>query len=156
MIEIDIPGFRNLQLNHLVMDYNGPLATDGLLLPGVSELLVKLAPNLQLHVVTADTFGLATAQLAGLPVKLTILPAAGQAEGKLDYVCRLGADTVVGIGNGRNDRLMLKAVAIGIAILQEECAAAETVANAHILSTDILDALNLLCIPKRLVATLRS
>lgn len=35
MIEIDIPGFRLLKLNHLVLDYNGTLALDSLLLPEV-------------------------------------------------------------------------------------------------------------------------
>jgi hypothetical protein len=29
MIEIDIPGYKKLQLKNLVLDYNGTLACDG-------------------------------------------------------------------------------------------------------------------------------
>jgi P-type E1-E2 ATPase len=156
MISIDIPGFRKLELVHLVSDYNGTLALDGKLLPGVAEALSSLAPNIHIHVITADTFGLAKAQLAALPIRLTITPVESQAEAKLQFVSELGADTVVAIGNGRNDRKMLSAAALGIAIIQREGSAAETVASADVVSTNILDALELLHNPKRLVATLRS
>src|SRR5512133_1291719 len=120
MIEINIPGFRNLQLKHIVSDYNGTLAVDGKLLPGVREAIAALAPDIQIHVITADTFGLAASQLAGLPVNLTITPVESQAEAKLEFVSKLGANAVVAIGNGRNDRKMLDAAAIGIALIQKE------------------------------------
>ncbi|WP_217995181.1 ATPase P [Methylogaea oryzae] len=115
MIEVNIPGFGDLQLFHLVLDYNGTLALDGTRLPGVAEALAALSRDLQIHVVTADTYGLAASQLAGLPVKLTILPAGAQADAKRDFVTALGAASVAAIGNGRNDRKMLDAAAIGIA-----------------------------------------
>jgi soluble P-type ATPase len=156
MITIDIPGFRKLELAHLVLDYNGTLALDGTLLPGVAEALSSLAPGLRIHVVTADTFGLARAQLARLPVELTIIPIEEQAEAKLRFVSELGPDTVVAIGNGRNDRKMLGAAALGIALVQREGGAAEALAKADLVSTSIVDALDLLRHPKRLIATLRS
>jgi soluble P-type ATPase len=34
MIEIDISGYKTLQLKHLVLDYNGTLACDGQLIDG--------------------------------------------------------------------------------------------------------------------------
>lgn len=156
MIAIDIPGFGRLQLEHLVADYNGTLALDGQLLPGVAERLASLAARLHVHVITADTFGVAKAQLAGLPVALTITPAASQAEAKQRFVDELGAQKVVAIGNGRNDCLMLQAAALGIALIQREGAAPATIAGAHVLCTGVLDALDLLVHPKRLIATLRS
>jgi P-type E1-E2 ATPase len=156
MISIDIPGFAKLRLAHLVSDYNGTLALDGRLIPGVAEAICGLASSIRVHVVTADTFGLARAQLAELPIELTITPAEGQADAKLQFVCELGADTVVAIGNGRNDHKMLAAAALGIAIVQREGGAAQTVASADVVSVNILDALELLRIPERLVATLRS
>jgi soluble P-type ATPase len=156
MISIDIPGFRKLELEHLVSDYNGTLAVDGKLLPGVAEALSSLASSIDVHVITADTFGLAEAQLAGLPVKLAITPVESQAEAKLRLVSDLGADAVVAIGNGRNDRKMLGAAALGIALIQREGGAAEALASANVVSTSVLDALDLLRNPGRLVATLRS
>lgn len=156
MIEIKIPGFRNLLLSHLVLDYNGTLATDGELLPGVGDALKEISADLRVHVLTADTFNFAAEQVAGLPLKFVVIPLDFQAEAKLAYVSQIGADSVVAIGNGRNDREMLKAAAIGIALLQKEGGSSETFASADVISASILDALELLRNPKRLIATLRS
>lgn len=156
MLSFDIPGFGKLELEHLVVDYNGTVAQDGTLLPGVAEMIRALAASLRVHVITADTFGLARAQLAGLPQALTVIPAEGQAEAKLAYVSKLGTASVVAIGNGRNDWKMLSAVALGVAVVQREGAAAEALASADVISTNVVDALELLNNPKRLIATLRS
>ena len=37
MISIDIPGHRRLELEYLVLDVNGTIATGGVLVPGVAE-----------------------------------------------------------------------------------------------------------------------
>ena len=155
MVEIDIPEFGSLALQHLVLDFNGTLACDGCLLPGVKERLHLLTEKLQVHVVTADTFGKARDALLGTHCILSILSPAQQAEAKLAYVRQLGADTSVCIGNGRNDRLMLKEAALGIAVAQEEGAAAVTLLAADVVTTSILAALDLLINPIRLIASLR-
>lgn len=156
MIDLKIPGFGTFALEHLVLDYNGTLALDGNLLPGVREVLGLLAQELEIHVVTADTFGIAADQLAGLPLNLTILPQAEQAEAKLGHVRRLGAKSVVAIGNGRNDRKMLEAAAIGIFTFQKEGGSLRSLSRADVITPNVLDALELLRYPNRLVATLRS
>ena len=156
MIEIDIPGYGGFSLEHLVMDYNGTLALDGHLMLGVREEMKRLAQQLTLHVITADTNLLAAAQLEGLPASLTIIPRDHQAETKLEYVRKLGLDKVVAIGNGRNDRLMLEHSAVGIALIQKEGAAAAALQAADIVSDNLLDAFDLLLTPARLVSTLRS
>lgn len=156
MIAVAIPGFGALELRHLVLDYNGTLAADGALIPGVRDALSALAEQLEVHVVTADTFGRAGIELAGLPVNLTIVPESAQAEAKRAHVERLGAQSVFAIGNGRNDRMMLAAAAIGVAVVQSEGAAAEAIASADLVAKSITDALDLLREPKRLIATLRS
>jgi soluble P-type ATPase len=156
MLEIIIPGYKKLSLQHLVMDYNGTLAQDGHLLAGVHSRLISLSEQLCLHVVTADTFGIARSQLADLPCELVILPGEEQAHAKLAYIQRLGVDQVTAIGNGRNDQRMLEAAALGIATIQGEGAARETCLAADIFVPDILAALDLLLFPKRLIATLRS
>ena len=156
MLEITIPGFHTLHLAHLVLDYNGTLAYDGQLLQGVKEYLEALARKLRIHIVTADTFGKAKAQVAGIDCQLSILPVENQDTGKLTYINRIGAEATVCIGNGRNDRLMLKKAALGIAVCQGEGAAVEAIMAADIVSPDILTALGLLRSPLRLTATLRS
>jgi soluble P-type ATPase len=156
MIEVRVPGFGELRLEHLVLDYNGTLAQDGELITGVAALLRSLATDLALHVVTADTFGRARAALEGIPCETIVLPVAAQDVAKRDHVRTLGAERVVAIGNGRNDALMLAEAALGIALLQQEGAAAVTIAAADVVCPDIASALELLRRPLRLTATLRS
>src|SRR6478609_6350918 len=71
MISLDVPDFGLLELHHLVSDYNGTLALDGFLHAGVAERIRALAKLIEIHVITADTFGVVREQLAGLPVTLT-------------------------------------------------------------------------------------
>jgi soluble P-type ATPase len=155
MIEINIPGCGKLQLCTLVSDYNGTLACDGNLIPEVIPLIQALSTELDIHVVTADTFGLVAKNLRGLPIKLTILPPEHQDQGKADYLRQLGVLSTVCLGNGRNDMLMLNEAVIGICLVEAEGACVQTLQAADIVCRSTKDALNLLLNPKRLIATLR-
>jgi soluble P-type ATPase len=155
MIKIEIPGFNKFTLQHLVMDFNGTLAVDGRLIDGVVDRLNVLSHDLELHVLTADTFGSVKRQLSPVSCSLSILPEVGQAAAKLNYIFSLDVAKTVCIGNGRNDREMLKKAAIGIVVAQGEGAAIETLQAADILVPNILIALELLLNPLRLKATLR-
>jgi len=156
MVEVAIPGHKLLRLRHLVLDYNGTLGVDGEIIEGVREALEALAAELKIHVVTADTFGKAASRLEGCPCELAVLPVEDQAVAKRQFVVKLGPDRVVAMGNGRNDRLMLADAALGVAVIQAEGAAVETLLAADVVCPDIVSALELLSNPLRLVATLRS
>ncbi len=156
MLEVDIPGFKFLKLSHLVLDFNGTLACDGRLIEGVREKVLSLHEHFEIHVLTADTFGRVGAEIEGLGCILSVIPKRHEAEAKLQYIQRLGVEATVCIGNGRNDRLMLKAAALGIVVLQAEGASPEALFSADAATTSIQDALDLLQNPLRLSATLRS
>jgi P-type E1-E2 ATPase len=155
MIEVAIPGDGRLRLSFLVLDYNGTLACNGILLDGVAERLSALSKNLSIHVVTADTFGTVEATLKSLPLTIRVLPQTGQNHAKMAYVSQLGRNETVCIGNGRNDRLMLQAAALGIAVVGPEGAAVDALQASDVVTTSIQSALDLLLNPLRLVATLR-
>jgi soluble P-type ATPase len=155
MIEINIPDFGTLSLEHLVLDYNGTLAGDGSLLNGVSPLLERLSAHLQIHILSADTYGTVRKMFAGLPYTVFVLPAGSEDKGKVGYVQQLGSRSTVCIGNGRNDRFMLKEAALGIAVMQREGASLEALLSADIVIPDVFAALELLLYPRRLIATLR-
>lgn len=156
MIAVDIPGYGTVKIEHLVSDYNGTLAVDGELIEGVGSCLTKLAEHLEIHVVTADTFGKVNARMADLPVTISILPPGDQAAGKLEFIRKLGAGRVAAAGNGRNDRLMLKEAALGLCVILDEGAALQTLQSADVVFTDIIHALEFLNAPLRMTATLRS
>lgn len=155
MIDIAIPGYGELHLTELVCDYNGTLARDGMLLDHVRSRLPRLAKKLRIHVVTGDTFGTAHAELSGLPCAITVMPPDGQAEAKVELITNLGAHHVVAIGNGRNDRLMLAAAALGIGVIGDEGIATEALQASDVVARHIVDAFELLLETRRLIATLR-
>ena len=156
MLQIDIPDFGQLHLEHLVMDYNGTLAVDGKPVPGVRGRVQRLAEQVQIHVITADTFGKVQASLENWDCLVKILEKSDQVGQKAAYVQDLGASHCVCVGNGRNDRLMLEAAALGLAVMLEEGTSREALQAADIVLPGIVPALDLLLHPLRLTATLRS
>jgi len=155
MIELTIPGRGNLRLSHLVLDVNGTLAKDGRLLDKVAKSVAALRDRFTVHLLTADTFGRQEHIDLMLGMQATRLQPGGEAAQKAAYVENLGAETVIAIGQGANDAGMLKAAAIGIAVLGEEGLAVEALLAANLVCASIHDALALLDYPTRLIATLR-
>jgi len=154
-IELNVPGFGILKLEHLVSDYTGTLSLDGKLLPGIKEKLTKAAQSLKIHVLTADTFGTAKAELADAPCEVHIITGENLDVQKEDYVKKLGAEKVVAFGNGINDRKMLKVARLGIVVTGSEGCAVESLLAADVHVTNVKDGIDLLLNPKRLKAILR-
>lgn len=145
-----------MEASHLVLDYNGTLAIDGTMIPGVKELLNSLGTVLEIHIITADTFGSIAGNIADIRCTLDIIARDSQQEQKSEFIESLGKNSVIAIGNGVNDALMLKKAALSIAVIQKEGASPKTIENADVICTSILDALELLKNPLRLNATLRN
>lgn len=150
-----IPEFGDIEIIHLVFDYNGTIAIDGILLPSVAEKFKLLSKIYHIHVITADTFGKAAENLNGLGCSLVILKTENQTAEKKEYIQNLGEKNVAAFGNGRNDRLMLDAAKLGIAVLQNEGCATETLLKSDIVVKNIDDALEFFVNNLRLKATLR-
>lgn len=155
MIVSDIPEFGCLELAHFVTDFSGTLSEDGKLLPGLKTRLNRLSRKLQIHVLTSDTFGKARQELDGVKCTLHILSGKGHAVQKEEYVLSLGADTVVALGNGNNDVRMLRAAVLGICVCLKEGCSAEAISASKVFVKSPIDAIDLLLLPKRLIATLR-
>jgi len=153
---IEIPGGVTLSLEHLVLDYNGTLGLDGHLLEGIADRIAALAAHLQIHVLTADTFERARAELADTRCGVIVLERGNEPRQKADYVDRLGPAVCAAIGNGRNDVEMLAKAALAIAVLGDEGLASDALAAADIVAPNPVSALDLLLRPKRIAATLRS
>ena len=156
MIKIEIPGYKEYNLKNLVLDYNGTMSCDGELINGLKEIIISVSKLLDIHVLTADTYGSVESKLKDLPVTLSIIPSVNQDEQKLNYIKMLGSKSTVCVGNGRNDSLMLKNSIIGIALIQDEGLCIDSLNNADIVCKDILSALQLLINKKRIIATLRN
>lgn len=155
MIELTIPGRGALRIVHLVMDVNGTLALDGILIDGLARRLVSLRDRLEIHLLTDGMHGRQTANDELLKLKATRVLPGNEAITKADIVHELGAETVVAIGQGANDAEMLKAAALGVCVMSKEGAAVETLLAADLVAPDIFAALELLDKPLRIIASLR-
>ncbi len=155
MLRIMIPGRGQLLVEHLVLDLNGTLAVDGQVAPEIMDRLRELSPHLQIHILTADTFGTASA-LNGLGARIVRLESDDQVAEKAEAVRALGSSSVVAMGNGMNDEGMLREASLGIVNIGAEGAAVRSLLAADLAVRSIGDGLDLLRFPKRLVASLRT
>ncbi|GAG77993.1 unnamed protein product [marine sediment metagenome] len=155
MIELNIPGRGQIELEHLVCDVNGTLAVDGNLQDGLVRSLSALKDRLTVHLLTADTHGRQETIDQQLNLKAERVQPGDEALQKADYVRRLGAGKVAAIGQGANDAAMLKEARLGICVLSMEGVAVETLLAADLVVPDITSALDLLEKPLRIVASLR-
>lgn len=154
-MEILIPGNGTIDIKNILLDYNGTVAIDGKLIPGVEAVLNELSNHFYIHIITADTFGTSRSELKNVKCTLTILDPGNQSEAKLQYLLDLGKEQTASIGNGRNDMLILKESALGVALVQMEGVYTQTLFHSDIVCPDIMSALDLFRKPKRLVATMR-
>ena len=158
VLEIDIPNIGTLTLEHLIMDLNGTIATDGEIEDELGRMFEKIKKKglLELHVLTADTFGTAKTMAKIFGLNCHILPKKkGEAEEKLDFLNSLGSEKCVAMGNGNNDHLMLENAGLGIGVLGKEGIATQCLLSADLVVQDPKDAFLLLLYPDRLKATLR-
>lgn len=155
MISIAIPGVGDFRWTHLVLDVNGTLTTDGGILPGVAQRLRALSSQITVHLLTADTRGTASTLASDLGVSWKQVQRGSEAQQKRAQVETLGAERVVAIGNGNNDAMMLSEASLGIAVVGQEGAAIQALLAADVVVRDVVDALDLLLDPVRLLSTLR-
>lgn len=109
-ILIEIPGFGKLELRAIVSDYTGTHSRGGKITHDVERRLIHLSELVDIHILTADTFGTAERELKEMPVSIHRLGAEGQDVQKMDFVRRCEPHHVAALGNGNNDRLLLKTV----------------------------------------------
>jgi len=155
MIELNIGGRGVVQLEHLVSDVNGTLATDGKLREGLARILTEQRDRLEIHLLTADTHGQQDTINRQLNLQAVLIQPGDEIRQKAEYVRHLGAENVVAIGQGANDTDMLECASIGVCILSAEGTAVQTLLAADLVVPDIYTALELLEKPLRIVASLR-
>ena len=155
MISVSIPGWGDLDIEYLVVDYNGTCAFDGKMKENVKEMLEKVSRYIKVFIITSDTYGNIDSEGNTLGFSIIKVGKEGSGQEKAKIVRELGPEKIVAIGNGANDVLMLKEASIGIGVIGEEGCAKEVLREADFVAKDIMDALSIILHPERIVATLR-
>ena len=155
MLTIKIPGREELNLSHLILDYNGTIAEDGEIIESIRPRLAELSKVLTICVITADTHGPAATKCEGLPLQVLTFPTTevGAIKAQEARKCTGG---VITIGNGFNDIQMSDAADLSICVMGKEGCCGALLMHCDIVVTSIDDALDLLLKTGRLRATLRT
>ena len=152
---LNIPGYKELNLTTLLLDYNGTIATDGIISDSVKSRLKTLSKDFDIYVLTADTHGTARKQCEDIPVTVHTFPVGNAADYKEEIIDKIGGENCIALGNGRNDVKMFHKAALSIAIMDKEGMCAKLLTESDICVTSIEDGLDLLLNPKRIIADLR-
>lgn len=155
-MKVNIPGREEIEIQNIVFDYNGTIAIDGKLIEGIKKSINELANSFKFYVITADTYGSVEKELLDTNCEVIKIAKSSQDISKLEFIKSLGSSKTLSVGNGQNDKLMLKESILGIAILQDEGLCTETLLNSDILIKSIFDVFSFLKDENRLIATLRN
>ena len=155
MLKINIPGREELELNHLILDYNGTIAEDGEIIESIRPRLAELSKDLSIYVITADTHGTAAKKCEDLPLQVLTFPTTQVGDIKEREAKKLEGG-VITIGNGFNDIQMSDVADLSICVIGREGCCGALVAHTDIVVTSIDDALDLLLKTGRIRATLRT
>ena len=152
MLTIDVPGQDALTFTHALFDLNGTLTDRGTPIEGVASKIAQLRRNLDVHILSSNTFG----TLAECAARLGVNSAAvATGADKVRLLEQFGADSCIAIGNGSNDAGMLQRAGLGIAVIGPEGASFSALGAADIVCRSISEALDLVLDPQALEATLR-
>ncbi|ADL12843.1 HAD family hydrolase [Acetohalobium arabaticum] len=155
MLKCQIPNFKSLEVDKLVFDYNGTLACDGQPIESVKEKLNQLAEKFEVYILTADTFGTVENEFKDIEAEIIIIDSNDGSKAKQKFIRQLGSQTVIAVGNGSNDRLMLDEAGLGILVIGSEGASTRSLLESDLLINNINDVLDTILNPQRLVASLR-
>lgn len=155
-MNIDIPGKKPFEIKNIVFDFNGTIAINGKLIDGVAANMNELSKRFNFYVITADTFGSVEKGLDNINCEMIKISKPDQDLSKLNFVKQLGSEMTLAVGNGRNDKLMIKEAVLGIGVLQDEGIATETLLNSDIICKSVLDVFGYLKDTNKLIATLRN
>ncbi|MBM4338855.1 MAG: hypothetical protein FJ110_04865 [Deltaproteobacteria bacterium] len=154
MIALQRPGQTPLEIEYLLIDYEGVLATDGRVHPKAKDKINLLAKRTSVYILAKTGQVKVEETLRKVKADVIFLTEGQASKEKLDLLRRLGPERTVVIGNGIDDVPILEEAGFSICAIGKEGASGEAIKRAGLIVTNILDALDFLLKPLRQKATL--
>ncbi len=154
MIHIQRTGQEPLEINFILLDFEGTLASDRRVHPKAKDKVNLLSKRAKIYILTTEKKELVEETLRKVKAEIIYLTEGESSQKKSDLVRQLGASRTVVVGNGADDGPMIAEAGFGICVVGKGGAFAEAVKNADVVFMDILDALDFLLKPLRQRATL--
>jgi soluble P-type ATPase len=156
MITIQKPGQGNLEIEFILIDFQGTLASDRRVHPKAKDRINLLSKRTKIYILTKEEKERVEEVLKKVEAEIIYLTEGKSSQQKLDLLRQLGPTRTAAIGNGVDDVPMIEEAGLGICILGKEGTFSEAMKKADVVFTNILDALDFLLKPLRQKATLGS
>jgi len=154
MIFIERPGQGNLEIEFILIDFEGTLALDRRVHPKAKDKINLLSKRAKIYILTKEEKEHAEEVLKKVKAEIIYLTEGESSQKKLDLLRQLGANRTVAIGNGADDVPMIEEAGLGICVLGKEGTFSEAIKKADVVFMNILDTLDFLLKPLRQKATL--
>jgi len=154
MIYIQQPGQEPLEIDFILFDFEGTLASDRRVHPKAKDKINLLSKRTKIYILTKEENERVEEILKKVDAEIVHLTEGESSARKMDFLRRLGATRTVVVGNGADDGLVMEEAGFSLCIIGKEGASSGAIKNAHVVFTDILDALDFLLKPLRQKATL--
>ncbi|HUL30175.1 MAG TPA: ATPase P [Thermodesulfobacteriota bacterium] len=154
MIQLQRPGQDLLEIDFILLDFGGTLASDRRVHPKAKDKINLLSKRTKIYILTKDEKERVEEMLRKVKAEIIFLTEGESSQRKLDLLRRLGAARTVAVGNGVDDGALLEEAALGLCVIGREGASSDAVKNADVVFTGILDALDFLLKPLRQKETL--
>jgi soluble P-type ATPase len=154
MITIQRPGQKPLEIEFILLDFEGTLASDRRVHPKAKDKINLLSKRTKIYILTKEEKEFVEETLKKVKAELIHMTEGETSQQKLDLLRQLGAATTVAIGNGMDDAPMMEEAGFNICVMGKEGTSVEAMKKADVVFMNILDALDFLLKPLRQKATL--
>jgi soluble P-type ATPase len=154
MILIQRPGQDSLEIEFILIDFEGTLASDGRVHPKAKDKINLLSKRTRIYVAVKTGREKADEVLRKVKAEIVYITEGESSRRKAELLHQIGPARTAVIGNGIDDAPMVEEAALGICVIGREGAFGEAVKKADIVVCSVLDALDFLLKPLRQKATL--
>jgi soluble P-type ATPase len=154
MITVQRPGQSNLEIEFILIDFEGTLASDRRVHPKAKDKINLLSKRTKIYILTKEEKERVEEVLKKVKAETVYLTEGESSQKKLELLRQLGPARTVAVGNGVDDVSMIEEAGLGVCILGKEGASSEAMKKADVVFMNILDALDFLLKPLRQKASL--
>jgi soluble P-type ATPase len=171
MISIQRPGKELLEIDFILIDFEGTIASDRRVHPKAKDKINLLSKRAKIYIfvnlpvppfnkggrggiLAKEEKEHAEEVLRKIKAQIIYVTEGESSQKKLDLLRQLGANRTVAIGNGADDVPMIEEAGLGFCVLGKEGTYSNAMKKADMVFMNILDALDFLLKPLRQRATL--
>lgn len=154
MILIQRPGQEAIEINYILIDFEGTLASDGRVHPKAKDKINLLSKRTKIYILAKGEKEKIQETLRRVKAEIFFVKEEESSSQKLELLLNLGPSRSIVIGNGMDDVRMMEEAGLSMAIIGKEGISGELIQTADLIFTDIIDALDFLLKPLRQKATL--